>query len=86
MYYPILPHRPLLVLFAAICATCVYYSKEINMINKTSIETQLDCRATASLRSEIAEDLSKPDRPMTDILSTKDEDKDESEDQHHNSD
>lgn len=56
------------------------------MINKTSIETQLDCRATANLRSEIAEDLSKPDRPMTDILSKKDEDKDESEEQHSHSD
>jgi len=56
------------------------------MIKKTSIETQLDCRATASLRSEIAEDLSKPDRPIADILSKKDEDKDESEEQHNNSD
>lgn len=50
------------------------------MIKKTIIETQLECRATASLRSEIAEDLSKPDRPITDILSKKDEDTDESDD------
>lgn len=49
------------------------------MIKKTTIETQLDCRATASLRSEIAEDLSKPDKPMTDILSQEDENKDESD-------
>ena len=44
-----------------------------------TIESQLDCRATAALRSTIAEDLSKPDKPITDILSTKDDDKDESE-------
>lgn len=50
------------------------------MIKKTTIETQLECRATASLSGEIAEDLSKPDRPITDILSQKDEDTDESDD------
>lgn len=50
------------------------------MIKKTIIETQLECRATASLRSEIAEDLSKPDRPIADILSKKDEETDESDD------
>lgn len=55
------------------------------MIKKTTIETQLDCRATASLRSEIAEDLSKPDKPMNDILSKEDEDKDESENNESNS-
>ena len=58
------------------------------MIKKTSIETQLDCRATASLRSQIAEDLSKPDRPITDILSNQDtqEESDESQNQHGNGD
>jgi hypothetical protein len=50
------------------------------MIKKTTIETQLECRATASLRSKVADDLSKPDKPMADILSPKDnEDTDESE-------
>lgn len=44
-----------------------------------TIESQLDCRATAQLRSTIAEDLSKPDKPINDILSKKDEEKDESE-------
>lgn len=50
------------------------------MIKKTTIETQLDCRATASLRDKIAEDLSKPDKPIDSLLSNKDENKDESED------
>jgi hypothetical protein len=49
------------------------------MIKKTTIETQLDCRATAALRSSIVEDLSKPDKPIESLLSNKDEQKDESE-------
>lgn len=57
------------------------------MIKKTSIETQLDCRATANLRSEIAEDLSKPDRPIVDILNENNEkESDESQEQLVNSD
>lgn len=47
------------------------------MIKKQQIETQLDCRATASLRNEIVEDLSKPDKPISTVLEVKD--KDESE-------
>jgi|LakMenE01Jun11ns_1017448.scaffolds.fasta_scaffold9886972_2 hypothetical protein len=43
------------------------------MIKKQTIETQLECRATASLRSEIAEDLSKPDRPISDLISNEKE-------------
>lgn len=52
------------------------------MIKKQQIETQLDCRATANLRSEIAEDLSKPDRPIKDLImeSEKEKEADESED------
>ena len=53
------------------------------MTEKTIIETQLDCRATANLRSEIAEDLSKPDKPMNELLS---EIVDESKDQPNNGD
>lgn len=57
------------------------------MIKEIPIETQLDCRATASLRSEIAEDLSKPDRPIADILSKdKEMESDESKNQHNNGD
>jgi len=57
------------------------------MIKKTTIETQLECRATASLRSEVADDLSKPDKPMADILSPKEsEAKDESENNESSSD
>ena len=56
------------------------------MIKKTTIETQLECRATASLRSEVADDLSKPDKPIIDILSQEDEDKDESKNNNADSD
>jgi hypothetical protein len=51
------------------------------MIKKTTIETQLDCRATAALRNTIAEDLSKPDKPISDLLDNTDaKETDESED------
>jgi hypothetical protein len=49
------------------------------MINKQTIETQLDCRATASLNSQIAEDLSHPDKPLLSLLEDTKE-QDESED------
>lgn len=47
------------------------------MIKKQSIQTQLECRATASLQDSIAQDLSKPDKPLAEFL-TDTEDKDES--------
>lgn len=51
------------------------------MIKKTTIETQLDCRATATLRSTIADDLSKPDKPISALLdNTEAKETDESED------
>jgi hypothetical protein len=44
------------------------------------IETQLDCRATASLKQDIVKDLSMPDRPIDELLlKTKEDHKDESE-------
>lgn len=69
-----------MIRIAVILFSSVYYKEEILMKQKKLIETQLDCRATASLSSEIAEDLSKPDKPMNELLSeTKDDTKDESE-------
>jgi hypothetical protein len=58
------------------------------MIKKTTIETQLDCRATAALRSTIADDLSKPDKPIDDLLNTNmdAQETDESEDNESGSD
>ncbi len=47
------------------------------MTPKQTIETQLDCRATASLQFSVVEDLSKPDKPLASIL-TETEEKDES--------
>jgi hypothetical protein len=48
------------------------------MIKKQQIETQLDCRATANLRSEIVEDLSKPDKPIKDLIMETEKETDES--------
>jgi hypothetical protein len=58
------------------------------MIKKTTIETQLDCRATAALHSTISDDLSKPDKPISDLLNTTTDAKetDESEDNESSSD
>lgn len=44
-----------------------------------TVQTQLECRATAQLRRSIVDDLSLPDKPIADILSKKDEEKDESQ-------
>lgn len=49
------------------------------MTTKRIIETQLDCRATASLNQSVLADLSKPDLPIEDLL--KEDSKDESENQ-----
>jgi hypothetical protein len=50
------------------------------MSNKPiTIESHLDCRATASLKSEIENEINKPDIPMSELLGSledKDEDKD----------
>lgn len=45
-------------------------------MNKNVIETQLDCRATATLRSEVALDLLVPDRPIMEVLTESKEKKD----------
>lgn len=51
------------------------------MKEKTTIETQLDCRATASLKESVLVDLSKPDLPIASLLSQEDKkDDDESTD------
>lgn len=44
------------------------------------IQSQLDCRATASLSSEIENELNKPDLPMSELIASleeTDENKDE---------
>lgn len=44
------------------------------MINKQTIETQLECKATAALKQSIAEDLKKEDAPLKDLLDNGTED------------
>lgn len=36
--------------------------------DKTIIESQLDCRASASLQTQIAHDLSQPDKSIKELL------------------
>lgn len=49
------------------------------MTEKTSIETQLDCRATAALNESVLADLSKPDLPMNSLVNKEENKEDESE-------
>jgi hypothetical protein len=53
------------------------------MNKKETIETQLDCRASASLRESIKEDLEKEDKPISILL---DSDKEEDNEKSNNSD
>lgn len=48
------------------------------MTEKTSIETQLDCRATAALNESVLADLSKPDLPMDTLIKNQEDEEDES--------
>lgn len=38
------------------------------MNKKETIETQLDCKAAASLKESIKEDLEKEDKPISEVL------------------
>ena len=55
------------------------------MTTKTSIETQLDCRATAALNESVLADLSKPDLPMNSLVNKEEDKEDEPTDQHSSS-
>lgn len=46
------------------------------MITKQTIETQLDCKATASLSFEIMSDLVSADRSMSELLQDLQQEKD----------
>ena len=47
---------------------------------KQTIETQLDCRATASLQQEIESDLNQSDKPLASLLSNNTKDTEEDSD------
>jgi hypothetical protein len=51
------------------------------MKKKQTIETQLDCRATASLQQQIESDLNQMDKSLASLLSTKDKDTEEENDE-----
>lgn len=55
------------------------------MNKKETIETQLDCKAAASLRESIQKDLEKEDKPLSSLLD-KDSTKDEQDEKSNNSD
>lgn len=50
------------------------------MKNNQTIETQLDCRATASLQTQIDSDLNHEDKSLASLLSNIDKDKEEDND------
>lgn len=52
------------------------------MNKKETIETQLDCKAAASIRESIKKDLEKEDKPLSTLL---DKDKDEDDEKSNNS-
>lgn len=81
-YHPILPCRPqLLQQYLPV----YIISKEKPMKQTISVETQLNCKATAELRKELATDLSMPDKPISELL-VDSEDKDESKNNDRSSD
>jgi hypothetical protein len=45
--------------------------------NKRSIESQLDCKATAALNNQIADELEAEDKPLSEVL--EDEEEEETE-------
>lgn len=51
------------------------------MITKQTIETQLDCKATASLSFEIVADFNAADRSMSELLQDLEEKDNEAKDQ-----
>lgn len=56
------------------------------MKKKQTIETQLDCRATASLQEQIDSDLRHEDKSLASLLSKKDENIQEDDDETESSD
>lgn len=51
------------------------------MNKKHTIESQLDCKATAALNQEILKDLERPDLPMAELIEKEEDDsKDEQQD------
>jgi len=55
------------------------------MINKQTIETQLDCKATASLSFEIIADFAAADKSMSELLKDIEEQDNENKDQQRSS-
>ena len=51
--------------------------KEIVMKKVKKIESELCCRANASLNEEIQEDLDKPDKSLGELLDEKEQDRNE---------
>ncbi len=88
MYYPILPHRPYLIhlICQFIAMRCIMLYRRLFMKKKQTIETQLDCRATASLQQQIESDLNQTDKSLASLLSTKDKDTEEDNDETKSSD
>lgn len=60
--------------------------RRLFMKKKQTIETQLDCRATASLQNQIESDLNQKDKSLASLLSNKEKDTEEDNDETKSSD
>lgn len=52
------------------------------MTQKTQIESELSCKATASLSLEVAHELNKEDRPLAEVMEEIDENKERDDTSH----
>ena len=52
------------------------------MTQKTQIESELSCKATASLSLEVAHELNKEDRPLAELMEEMDENKERDDTSH----
>jgi hypothetical protein len=59
---------------------CILYRRRTNMIKKQTIESQLNCKATAELNDSVIDDMLKADGNLKELL---DESNDQSETNEH---
>lgn len=59
---------------------CIMLYRRLFMKKKQTIETQLDCRAIASLQQQIESDLNQKDKSLASLLSDNTEDTNEDSD------
>lgn len=69
MYYPIYINRPVCFYkLHFINKMCIMNYRRNNMNDKKQLECQLDCKASASLKQSIVQDLKKEDGSIEELL------------------